>query len=221
MKEVLKLIGSVELLVAIVVVARTMLVPSKQIGRLPHTPGRLDSQKLASDLAGTIPFQNISYEGGGTEEQRRQSQAVFIRMDLYLRETFPLVFQKLEAEFVPMHPQESNFDLTLSSNLLLTWPGSDTSLKPVLLMGHQDVVPIEGGTEGTWTHPPFSGQIADGFIGGRGTMDDKFTIVGVLEAIDALLHEGFRPKRTVYLAFGQDEEIGGLQGAEKIAQLLK
>jgi carboxypeptidase PM20D1 len=91
----------------------------------------------------------------------------------------------------------------------------------MLLTGHQDVVPIEQGTESKWTHPPFSGEIADGFIWGRGTMDDKITVVGVLEAVDALLLKGFAPKRTVYLAFGQDEEIGGLEGAEKIGQLLK
>ncbi len=87
-------------------------------------------------------------------------------------------------------------------------------------MGHQDVVPIEAGTEGKWTHPPFSGEIADGFIWGRGTMDDKVTVVGVLEAVTLLLQKGFQPRRTVYLAFGQDEEIGTMEGTEKIAQLL-
>ena len=72
-----------------------------------------------------------------------------------------------------------------------------------------------------WTHPGFSGEIADGFIWGRGTMDDKQTIVGLMEAVDLLLVKGFQPKRTIYLAFGQDEEIGGLEGAAKIAELLK
>ena len=81
-------------------------------------------------------------------------------------------------------------------------------------MGHQDVVPVETGTEAKWTHAPFSGEIADGFIWGRGTLDDKMTVIGLLEAADILLAKGFQPKRTIYFAFGQDEEIGGLQGAE-------
>jgi len=107
------------------------------------------------------------------------------------------------------------------NNLLFTWKGSDPSLQPILLMGHQDVVPVEAGTEGKWTHAPFRGEIADGFIWGRGTLDDKMTVIGLLEAADILLARGFQPKRTVYFAFGQDEEIGGLQGAEMIAQTLR
>jgi len=105
--------------------------------------------------------------------------------------------------------------------LLFVWKGADASLKPILLVAHQDVVPIETGTEGKWTHPPFSGAVADGFIWGRGTVDDKGSLGGILEAVNTLLAKGFQPKRTIYLAFGQDEEIGGSNGAEKVADLLK
>ena len=127
----------------------------------------------------------------------------------YLENTFPRVYSSLGHEVVG------------TNNLLFEWKGSDSALKPILLMGHQDVVPIERGTEAKWTHPGFSGEIADGFIWGRGTMDDKQTIVGIMEAIELLLAKQFQPKRTVYLAFGQDEEIGGLEGAAKIAGPLK
>ena len=209
MKIVLRLIAALVLTLVAIVVARTLLIPSKQIGRLPHTLETVDSQKVAADLAGTIPFETISFEDGGTAAQKEAARSAFEGLHSYLEKTFPRVYSSLGHEIVG------------ENNLLLEWKGSDASLKPMLLMGHQDVVPIEEGTEGKWTQPPFSGKIADGFIWGRGTMDDKETIVGVLEAVDLLLAKGFQPKRTVYLAFGQDEEIGGLEGAEKIAQLLK
>jgi carboxypeptidase PM20D1 len=209
MKKVLGVLAVAVLALVAIVVLRTLLLPSKQIGRLPHTPEAIDSQKVAADLAGTIPFQTISFEDGGTGEQKETTKTAFEGLHSYLEKTFPRVYSSLGDEIVG------------ENNLLFVWKGSDASLKPMLLMGHQDVVPIEEGAEASWMQPPFSGKIADGFIWGRGTMDDKQTIVGVLEAVDLLLAKGFQPKRTLYLAFGQDEEIGGLQGAEKIAQLLK
>jgi carboxypeptidase PM20D1 len=219
MKKVLKLVGILLLVLAIVVIGRTLLVPSKQIGAVPQTVEGIDAQRASRDLAGTIPFQTISWEGGGTPEQKERAEVAFKQMHAYLRKTFPLVFEKLRVE--PVGEPSVILNWTGLNNILFIWKGSDPSLKPMLLMGHQDVVPIEAGTEGKWTHPPFSGEIADGYIWGRGTMDDKVTVVGVLEAVETLLAKGFQPKRTVYIAFGQDEEIGGLEGAEKIAQLLK
>ena len=84
-----------------------------------------------------------------------------------------------------------------------------------------DVVPVESGTEADWTHPPFAGAVADGFIWGRGTMDMKQSLMAILEAVEFLLENGVAPKRTVYLAFGHDEEVGGTNGAARIAQLLE
>jgi len=208
-KRLLKLIGLLVLVLAIIVIARTFLVPSKQVAPLPSSAEKIDSQKAARDLSGAIPFQTISWEQGGTAEQKKATQEAFAGFHSYLEKTFPQVYAKLQHETVG------------ANNLLFTWQGSNSSLKPMLLMGHQDVVPIEADTEPKWTYPPFSGAIAEDMIWGRGTMDDKVTVVGVLEAVDALLAENFQPQRTVYLAFGQDEEIGGLQGAELIGQLLK
>jgi len=209
MKKLLKRVGVLLLALAILLVSRTIFLASKQISSVPRAPEGIDAQKAARELAGTIPFQTISWEGGGTEVQKKDTQEAFTGFHAYLEKSFPLVYEKLQHEMIG------------ANNLLFTWKGSDSSLKPMLLMGHQDVVPIEAGTEGKWSHPPFSGEIADGFIWGRGTMDDKVTVVGVLEAVETLLAKGFQPKRTIYLAFGQDEEIGGLEGAERIAQLLK
>ena len=209
MKKVIKALGWMLLLLVVVVLGRTFLLPSKQIGPLPHTAEGVDAQKVAQDLSGAIPFRTISWGEEGSDAQRQATQEAFVDFHAYLEKTFPQVYAKLDHETVG------------ANNLLFVWKGSDAALKPILLLGHQDVVPVEEGTEGKWTRPPFSGEIADGFIWGRGTLDDKMTVVGVLEAVDLLLSKGFQPKRTVILAFGQDEEVGGLEGAEKIAELLK
>ena len=104
--------------------------------------------------------------------------------------------------------------------MLITIPGSDASLRPCLYMSHQDVVPVVEGTEQDWTHPAFSGDIADGYIWGRGTLDIKEQVFGVLEAAEYLLARGKSFARTAYLAFGDDEETINL-GALAIAEHLK
>ena len=88
-------------------------------------------------------------------------------------------------------------------------------------MSHMDVVPVDEPTIDQWEAGPFSGAITDSEIIGRGTLDDKGTLVGVMEAVEKLLEENFKPKRTVYLAFGHDEEVGGPNGAKAIADHLK
>ncbi|MFN8572011.1 MAG: M20/M25/M40 family metallo-hydrolase [Gemmatimonadaceae bacterium] len=87
-------------------------------------------------------------------------------------------------------------------------------------MGHMDVVPVPEPNLKDWQHGPFSGDVADGFIWGRGTLDDKSTVLAVLEAVEGLLAAGYHPKRTVYLTFGHDEEVGGRYGARPIVDEL-
>ncbi len=89
-----------------------------------------------------------------------------------------------------------------------------------MLLAHLDVVPAEITPAARWTHPPFAGEIADGFVWGRGALDDKIAAVSLLEAAEHLLATGFKPRRTIYLAFGHDEEVGGRQGAARIAAAL-
>jgi len=104
-------------------------------------------------------------------------------------------------------------------SLLFTWPGSDPSAPALLLCAHQDVVPVESGSEHKWSAPPFSGAIADGFVIGRGTIDDKGSLMAILEATETLLGRGYRPRQTIYLAFGHDEERGGSGAAAMAASL--
>ena len=130
-------------------------------------------------------------------------------MHEYLASSFPQVDTTLKREIVNDY------------SLLYRWQGSDPSLKPILLNAHTDVVPVEPNTEADWTHSPFSGTIADGFIWGRGAMDMKASLMGILEAIEYLITQSFVPARTVYLAFSHDEEAGGSNGTAKIAELLE
>ena len=120
-----------------------------------------------------------------------------------LRETYPNLFAKTECE---------NFD----GSLLLKWKGTDSSLDPILLMNHHDVVEASG----EWTHPAFSGAIADGRVWGRGTLDTKGGLAMMLQAAEELIKEGFTPRRDVYFVTACTEEIGG-EGGDKIAKELK
>lgn len=159
---------------------------------------------FAERLGGALRIRTIS-----TGDSTSFDSAAFQSVHAYLRSTFPLAHTRLQRETVGRH------------SLLYTWKGSDPSLRPVLLAGHLDVVPVEAGTESKWLHDPFSGRVDERFIWGRGAIDNKSMIVGSLEAVEMLLREGFQPKRTVYLAFGHDEEVGGARGAREIAALLQ
>lgn len=132
----------------------------------------------------------------------------FNEFHAFLERTYPLVHRDLRREAVAGH------------SLLYTWEGADPAVPAVLLMGHLDVVGIEPGTEGDWEHPPFAGESDGEYLWGRGTTDDKGSVIALFEAVESLLAEGFRPDVTVYLAIGHDEEIGGTEGAAAIAALL-
>lgn len=132
----------------------------------------------------------------------------FLALHRHLEASFPLLHERLEREIVSEY------------SLLYTWRGSDPATKPILITSHLDVVPVPEGTEESWEQPPFGGVVADGYLWGRGTLDDKFGVLATLEAVERLLAAGFAPARTIYLAFGHDEEIGGERGAGAITKLL-
>ena len=131
-------------------------------------------------------------------------------------------FEKLQALMQRSYPAvmaAGSFEL-IGHSVLITIPGSDASLRPSLYMSHQDVVPVVRGTEENWTHGAFSGDVAEGSIWGRGTLDIKQMVFGILEAAEALLQSGARFRRTAYLAFGEDEETLNL-GALGVAETLR
>jgi len=189
-------------LIALLVI-RTMTFTSRQLRPPSAEQLQLDKDAIVTRLSEAIQFKTISFESG-TES----NPDPFRDFHAFLAKSFPRVHAQLTREVVNDH------------SLLYTWKGKDDRLKPILLMAHMDVVPVDPDSEKLWTHAPFSGQVADGYVWGRGTMDDKVSVLGILEAVEKLLADGFQPHCTVYLAFGHDEEIGGQQGAAKIAALL-
>jgi carboxypeptidase PM20D1 len=186
-----------------VISARTALYGAATEGRAPRTSVAV-SGTAAERLAGAVRIATIAKATAAAPEGAR-----FPALHAHLEASFPRVHARLRREFVNRH------------SLLYTWPGTDSSLKPVLLMGHLDVVPVEPGTARQWQYGPFSGAIADGFVWGRGAIDNKSAVVGTLEAVEMLLASGFQPTRTIYLAYGHDEESGGADGAHAIAVLLQ
>ena len=187
-----------------VIIVRTASFTSRQLQVEPAQAIAIDRDGMLKRLSEAIRFKTISFQDPSDAFPQE-----FVRLHLFLGKSFPRVHQQLTKQTVNGH------------SLLYTWNGKDARLKPMLLMGHIDVVPVDAPTEQQWTHSPFSGQIADGYIWGRGTMDDKVGVLGILEAVEYLLSAGFQPQRTIYLAFGHDEEIGGNGGAAKIAELLR
>lgn len=137
----------------------------------------------------------------------RIDTSAFLQLDTLIQQAFPRVNSLLEKNYI------NRF------SLIFKWQGKNPNLTPVLLIGHMDVVPIEDSTK--WEVPPFSGAVQNGYVWGRGTLDDKVTVWSVLESVEQLLKEDYAPERTIYLAFGHDEEISGLNGARSIANWFK
>ena len=175
-------------------------------GPAPSLP-EVDPAAAAERLARAVRIASISPREGEIEHADRV-------------EAMKALHRQLEADFPRVHQALSRETISELS-LLYRWPGSDPAAEPILLTAHLDVVPVEPGTEGDWTRPPFSGAIEDGIVWGRGTLDDKTGVVGILQALELLLEQGFTPRRTLVIAFGHDEEIGGEHGAKAIAAALQ
>jgi carboxypeptidase PM20D1 len=202
LKRLVLLIVLIVTLVIIICLVRTLKVrPAEQAaGTAPHVA--VDDAAAVGRLAGAIRIQTIS------EPLTPPNQPAMLALRTYFEQSFPRVHATLKREVVG------------DGSLLFTWRGSDPSLAPLLLMGHMDVVPVDTTSLDRWKHPPFAGDIADGYVWGRGASDDKAAVVSVLEAAEALLAQGFAPKRTIIFAFGDDEENDG-HGAEQLSALLK
>lgn len=177
-------------------------------GPAPSLP-EVDPMAAAERLARAVRIESVTPSSSDDAPQYAAHVAAMKALHQQLEADFPLVHRTLARETVG------------ELSLLYHWPGTDPSAEPILLTGHLDVVPVEPGTEGDWTHPPFSGAIEDGVIWGRGALDDKLGVVGILQAIELLLAQGFMPRRTIVLGFGHDEERGGLGGAVAIAATLR
>ena len=203
MKSFLKLVFVVVLVLAAIVLTRAALLKPAPIPAVAATPIPLDHDGAVQRFIGAIQIP--------TESQASQppNQAAMQKFRDYLVASFPKVNASMQREVLP------------DGALIYTWAGRDPSAKPVVLMGHFDVVPAATETLSQWKHGPYSGDLADGFIWGRGTLDDKIHVVSLLEAAETLIGRGFTPARTILFCFGDDEENGGSYGAVNIVKTLK
>jgi carboxypeptidase PM20D1 len=203
MKKMLKSLVVVLLLLVIVILIRTFSFSSKQIA-VESIPV-IEIPSTAKDhLAEAIRIKTVS-----NENQSDFDSAAFYTFKNYLKETYPLSDSLLSTTYIN------------TFSMILEWKGTNASLKPIIMMGHLDVVPVADEDVSRWSAAPFGGEIKDGVIWGRGAIDDKVNIIGSLEAVELLLGQGFKPSRTVLFCFGHDEELGGLNGAIPIVQHLK
>ncbi|MCK7595019.1 M20/M25/M40 family metallo-hydrolase [Pseudomarimonas salicorniae] len=161
----------------------------------------LDEQAALARLSAALRIRTLSASA------EAESLAPFLALHDLISEGFPRVHGAMEREVVN------------GGALLFRLPGRE-HCPALLLAAHQDVVPVEPGSEDSWRHPPWSGALAEGAVWGRGAIDDKGSMMAILEAVEALLAEGFRPRCPLLLAFGHDEETGGQRGAAEIARLL-
>jgi carboxypeptidase PM20D1 len=201
------LLGALALVVVlvVVVVARTlMLKPSADVQAAnPAGVPAIDANLAAQHLSVAVKFQTVSHEDKAQDDPKQLAA-----QHDWLAATYP--------HFAAAAPRE----MVGEGALIWTWQGSDPSLAPIILMAHQDVVPVAEGTEANWRHPPFCGEIKGGAVWGRGSIDDKGSLISLMEAADALAAQGFKPKRTILIVSGHDEEVRGT-GARAAAEALK
>jgi carboxypeptidase PM20D1 len=201
-KVLLSLLVLVLGLVAIVTY-KTMSAPNKQIS-VAAIPAPELPEKAVEHLQKAIQCPTISYSDSADWKAEP-----FIALRNLIETAYPLVHTKLTREIIGGY------------SYLYKWEGKNPSLAPYIMLAHQDVVPIEESTRSLWTAEPFSGELKDNVIYGRGAIDNKCNLISMLEATEKLLRQGFQPERSIYYVFGQDEEIGGRKGAQAIAKLLE
>ncbi len=202
LKRLLVTLILLAILVLVGVLAYNAIKFSPKQTKIDLAPDLPLNDDITSRFSQAIQIPTISYD-------THIDTAAFLTFNQYLDSLFPAITSQLDTHTINRFSR------------IYKWYGKNATLKPILLMAHIDVVTVEAGTRDTWTTDPFSGKIIDKHIYGRGAIDDKLSLVGMLEAIDLLIAEEYLPNRTVYLAFGHDEEVGGANGATAIAKYFK
>ena len=192
------------ILLVLIMVLRTLQLrePVFQSGDVDLVKG--DPQKAAQHLSEAIQIKTISKETMQVSDYRP-----FLDYHQWLEKTYPLFHENLKKEVINEY------------SLLYRWKGSQSDLKPVLFANHMDVVPVDDATLSDWHADPFKGEIKQGFVWGRGAIDMKNHTIGLFDAVEGLLSQGFQPRRDIYFGLGHDEEISGKDGAKGIAAHLK
>ena len=188
----------------VILLARTAVFPIDTAEVEPIELTQVDGESVAQRLGLAIQLKTFS-----SPNLEEIDPIPFRGMHNLMHTLYPMIDEKLDKEIF------NEF------SLLYTWKGSNPSLEPVCFLAHLDVVPADEAEDSGWKYPPFSGMVAEGYVWGRGAIDCKGVLIGQLEAIDNLLREGYQPLRTIYLAFGFDEENSGRNGAAQMAKALQ
>ena len=202
-KKILLILLLVAVCLAGYVLFRTYSFESRQLQVDPVPPEDIRSGSLER-FSQALQIKTVSPENKADFDSLQ-----FSSFNRFLAESYPMTDSLLE------HRTFNEF------SHLFTWKGTDPGLKPAVLMAHLDVVPVIEGNRKYWKADPFGGEVLRDTIWGRGSIDDKVSAIGLMEAVETLLEDGFQPRRTFYIALGHDEEIGGPLGARTIAEHLE
>ncbi|XP_047377710.1 N-fatty-acyl-amino acid synthase/hydrolase PM20D1 isoform X1 [Sciurus carolinensis] len=156
--------------------------------RIPSQFSEEEHVAMKEALKGAIQIPTVSFS------HEESNTTALVEFGEYIREVFPTVFK---TNFI-QHEVVGNY------SHLFTVQGSEPSLQPYMLLAHFDVVPAP---EEGWEVPPFSGLERDGFIHGRGTLDNKNSVMAILQALELLLTRNYKPRRSFFIALGHDEEV--------------
>ncbi len=199
------------LLFVVVLAVNVSKLRSRQLDFPPIFENSIDETLALERFAKAIRLPTISHGN-----RARFDVVAFDGFQSLLEVSYPAVAMNLQRQTGGVFGDVEN------DSLLYHWPGNSVEqTDAVLLMAHYDVVPIEPSTVDQWTHPPFGGVVEDGFIWGRGTLDDKCAAIALMEALEQLVNTGFQPRRDIYLALGHDEEVGGRYGNRLIADWMR
>ncbi|EFA83705.1 peptidase M20 family protein [Heterostelium album PN500] len=168
--------------------------PSSNVNAYPQS----NANKVALKLANALKFKTISQD----DPDIKTDYKPFTDFIQYLQQAFPVLHSHLNREIINKY------------SMLYRWDGSNPALKPFFINCHYDVVPVD---MSGWSVDPFGGVIKDGYVWGRGSIDNKLIVISAMEAIETLLKRSYVPERTLYLAIGHDEEIGGYNGHKMIS----
>lgn len=196
MKKLLRLIGIVLILLIGFMVLQTLRAPKPQPDLVT------DSIPTMSDSAAIHLSRAIQIKTVSKGDTLPIDTAEFVAFRTFLENSYPRIHQQLERKIF------SEF------SYVYTWKGKDTTLAPYVLMAHMDVVPVEAVAEKNWTVPSFSGTIKNDTIWGRGAVDDKVSVIAIMESVEKLLEKNYVPDRNIYISLGHDEEVSG-KGEQK------
>jgi carboxypeptidase PM20D1 len=199
MKTFLYILGGSLLVLSSILIIRTFINKSVQRKYQPEEIPELSEISIKHFIE-AIKIKTVSYDN------KVPDSTEFNKFHAFLHKSYPLIDSILEIKYFNHY------------GIIYKWKGTNPDLQPIVLLAHFDVVPV---SPKEWENPPFSGLVKDSAIWGRGTLDDKISVIAIMEAVEKLLNQGFKPERSVYISFGQDEEVSGKFGAAAMAEFLK